>query len=298
MFGTREEFTYQYCAACDSLAILTVPENLHEYYAQGYYSFSDDPSEKNRLKRFAHRARARHVAINERGIAGGIVAGLYPDPLLESLALLSLHRSMSILDVGCGTGKMIHALADIGFMNVVGADPFIANDRRYPNGALVLKLPLFEIEGSYDVVMFHHSFEHMDEPWKVLDAASRLLKPGGTCLVNTPNLRSHAWEHYGVDWVQLDAPRHLFIHSAASITALAHRSGLAVGEVACNATDFQFWGSEQYRHAISLTDARSHAVNPSASMFSRKQIAAWKRQSRELNTQGRGDQIAVYMKKV
>jgi hypothetical protein len=96
--------------------------------------------------------------------------------------------------------------------NVLGIDPFLAEDIRYHNGLQILKKAIAELANEWDLIMFHHAFEHVPDPFETLQAASRLLSRHGVCLMRTPRVSSQAWERYGVNWVQIDAPRHFFIH--------------------------------------------------------------------------------------
>jgi hypothetical protein len=59
--------------------------------------------------------------------------------------------------------------------------------------------------------------------------------------------------------VELDAPRHLHVHTEASMRFLARQSGLDLVAVRHEAWAAELWASEQYRRGIPLTDARSHA---------------------------------------
>jgi hypothetical protein len=151
------------------------------------------------------------------------------------------------------------------------------------------------VTGEWDWVMFHHSFEHVPDPLETLRAAACLLARGGTCLIRIPTVSSEAWEQYGVDWVQLDAPRHLFLHSLESMERLAREAGLVVREVQFDSTAFQFWGSEQYRADIPLRDPRSYAVDPGASIFTAESLALFATRARELNAARRGDQAAFHL---
>jgi 2-polyprenyl-3-methyl-5-hydroxy-6-metoxy-1,4-benzoquinol methylase len=76
--------------------------------------------------------------------------------------------------------------------------------------------------------MLHHSFEHMDNPCGVLKQIDKLLNPDGELLIRIPVSDSFAWRKYGVDWFQLDAPRHFFLHTTKSIALLAKNSGFVL----------------------------------------------------------------------
>lgn len=88
-----------------------------------------------------------------------------------------------------------------------------------------------ELEGEYDFVMLHHSLEHMSDQFAAFGHLRRLLKPSGKLLVRIPLAGGLAWRRYGVDWVQLDAPRHLYLHTERSIRVLADQTGLKVERV-------------------------------------------------------------------
>lgn len=156
---------------------------------------------------------------------------------------------------------------------------------------------IHEVSGVFDVVMFSHSFEHLWEPGEALKYARRLLADDGVCIIRIPVIPCAAWERYGVRWVQIDAPRHFYVHSVKGLTFLADEMGFEVENVVYDSTSFQFWGSEQYEKDVALQDPRSFFVNPLKSKFSFRQILAFSREARRLNAGGRGDQASFYLKK-
>ncbi len=160
-----------------------------------------------------------------------------------------MQRHSAILDVGCGSGDLLVELRDAGFSNLTGADPFIASDH-IRAGVPLWKREIGDVEGRFALVMMHHTFEHVTDPASTLAAAARLLVPGGRVLIRLPVADSDAWREYGTDWVQLDAPRHIFLHTARSLGRLARDAGLHVVSRTHDSTAFQFWGSEQYRRGI------------------------------------------------
>jgi predicted SAM-dependent methyltransferase len=145
--------------------------------------------------------------------------------------------------------------------------------------------------------MFHHSLEHMPDQVATLRTASELLAPGGMCLVRIPTVSSYAWKHYGSNWAQCDAPRHLFLHSKASLHLVATAAGFELVKVIYDSTEFQFWASEQYIRDTPLWSEDSYAVNPSRSGFSREVIESFRRRADELNRQEQGDQAVFVLRK-
>lgn len=296
MNGTREPFAYFQCGDCGCLQIAEVPVDLARHYAGGYYSYTPPQRPANPLKRWAVNARHRW-ALHGRDPIGWLMYRRAAAYAMRSLRPLQLRPDTRVLDVGCGAGLLIFELAELGYRGVLGIDPFIDGERRYGNGARVLKLGLDEAPGRWDVVMFHHSFEHVPDPLATLRRTHALLDAGGHCPLRVPTVSSYAWQHYGVDWVQLDAPRHLYLFARESIAHLAAATGFDVVDVACDSDAFQFWGSEQYRRGIPLRDARSHAVHPAGGLFSPAELADWARRAAELNRQGQGDQAAFLLRK-
>jgi SAM-dependent methyltransferase len=216
---------------------------------------------------------------------------------MRSLRPLMLTRRSRVLDVGCGAGYLIHDLAELGYSAVLGIDPYVATEIIHENGARVLKMDVDAVTGKWDVIMFHHSFEHLPNPEGTLARVAELLTPEGCCLLRVPTVSSYAWQHYGVNWVQLDAPRHFFLFARKSIERLAQKSGFELVDVVYDSEAFQFWGSEQYVRGISLKDPRSYAQNQSAGVFSASDIAAFARQAKSLNQQRQGDQAAFYRRR-
>lgn len=294
MMGTRERFPYVECAACGGLQIESIPEDLAGQYQGDYYSYRP-PQRRGGWKGVLLRQRDRHVLWGPRFLRSLADRFAPASPGIRALAPVAPDREQRTLDVGCGAGELLFDLMRLGFSNLLGIDPFNAQEIDHGAGLRILPIGLNEVRGSWDLVMMHHSLEHMPDPAAVLSRCAELLAPGGHLLIRTPIVPSLAWEKYGADWVQLDAPRHLFVPSLKGLGILARRAGLRIRSQAWDSTPFQFWASEQYRLDIPLSDARSHGRNPKGSIFSGKQIKQYRRWTREANRQGRGDQVAVLL---
>lgn len=153
------------------------------------------------------------------------------------------------------------------------------------------KKSVHDLQGTWDVNMYHHSFEHVPDPILELRAAARLLGKGGVCLLRIPTVSSHAWDHYRENWYQIDAPRHLFLHSVENMSVLAESAGFRVHSVVYDSTADPFARSESYKLGIPFTSRGSPR-------FSTSQWRRWKEKARELNRQKRGDQAAFYLLRV
>jgi SAM-dependent methyltransferase len=292
-----ETFPYIECTSCGSLQIERIPADLGRHYPPTYYSFSSAPAHRfrNPLRAQGQRFRCR-AALGQGGIVSNWLLRHYPNRPLESLRRLRPNSSTRFLDVGCGNGRLIRQLFDAGFRQVLGVDPYLANAVAERDGFRILKAPLTAVEGKWDVVMFHHSFEHVPDPYETLQQAADRLAETGTCVVRIPTVSSYAWRHYGTNWYALDAPRHLVLFSRDGLALLAERAGLYIETVVDDSAASQFWCSELCARGIPYPSSRPHSFAP-RSAFSAKQIRSFEAQARELNQRGEGDQAVFYLKK-
>jgi len=179
---------------------------------------------------------------------------------------------------------------------VMGIDPFLEAPIRYTNGPHVLNVPLEAVDGEWDIIMFHHSFEHVTDPLQTLQACTTRLAPGGTCVIRIPTVSSFAWRHYGMNWYGLDPPRHVTLFSRAGVAIVAERAGFVVERVVDDSFAAQFWASEQCARHIGLMSSESFLIAPHKSPFTAADIRRFDVQAKELNARGDGDQAAFYLK--
>ena len=300
MFGTREEFDYFQCGSCETLQIAEIPE-LTRFYPSNYYSLENDSTPE--VEKYLRR-RLSAPYIGKYVVEGKGRLGRYLDkkrPLLrthlpESLLdpILNVSLSTRILDIGCGRGDLLRTLHWFGFRNLTGADPFIDESFRIHRHVRILKSRIEDITGKYEVVMLHHSLEHLSDPKDSLVRLADLLAENAKLLIRIPVV-NWAWKHYGVDWVQLDAPRHLHLFTERGFRMMAEQTGYTVKNVVYDSEAFQFHGSEQYRLDIPMNDARTFRGAEPGSIFTQEQLDEWTRGAQELNKLGRGDQACFYL---
>ena len=271
MFGLRSEFEYMECGNCFTVQIVNVPHDLERYYPKDYYSFSGGLTTKGGfITSYIRKERAKWLADGNFSIIGILSSWLLPKPEpYKWIKQLCIRRTSSILEVGCGNGALLNWLSNEGFTNLTGVDPFVEKDISNSNGFMLYKKKIQDLSGLYDCIMLNHSFEHMPTPHNTIRELSRLLKQDGRLLIRIPISNTYAWSTYGADWVQLDAPRHLFLYSQEAVKILCQESDLIVDLIEFDSNDFQFWGSEQYQQDIPLRDERSWAINPHLSKITK-----------------------------
>jgi SAM-dependent methyltransferase len=292
MLGTKDSFMYLECSQCGCLQISDIPSDISRYYPSEYYSYK--LAFKGLLKRLRRGLRRRFILTVPSSLEWSISSVKDKDPLFHIYRNLGISLNSDVLDVGAGSGTHVLEMREAGIKRAVGLDPFLSSDQFWDGCLLVKKASLYEFEGSFDLITFHHSLEHMSEQTMVLTRAKQLLKPDGKILVRIPTVSSEAFERYQDHWFQIDAPRHYFLHSHQSIKLVATQAGLSVSSLFCDSTANQFLLSEQYKHGIPLLDKRSY-INKQNRMFSKVQLNGFERETSELNRLLRGDQICVVM---
>lgn len=296
MFGSREFFEYFLCSNCGCLQISDFPRDIARHYEENYWGEEGlgYPSIRDRLTHRLKVERLRAFCGNSSLVGQILLRRFGPPNYHEWIGNGGLRWDDRILDIGCGSGRLLFSLWADGFSSLTGADPFA--DPKGPRfaGVKVLKKPLLELSGEFDAIILNHSFEHMPDPQQVLAHVGRLLRHDGRLIIRVPLVDSLAWRLYGVNWVQLDAPRHFFLHSRKSLGFLLKEAGFSITRVDYDSSDFAFWGSEQYARGIPLRDPRSYWANPGSSIFSPAELQGFQEKSREANKKEEGDQATFY----
>lgn len=295
-FGTRDKFTYCQCSCCGCLQLTNPPVDFSIYYPDKYFSFRL-PKEKY-IKKKLNVYRDRY-SFGIPSFIGKILFSKYGSPTyINWLNEMNVTLSSPILDVGSGVGKLLYRMGNTGFNNLTGIDAFIEKNIIYANGVKIFKRNLFEINEKYDLIMLHHSLEHMEDQHAVFKKLSTMLEQGKFLFIRIPICSSFAWDHYKENWFALEAPRHFYNHSLKSLKLLAEKYGFIIREIIYDSRSIQFYGSEQYKQDIPLMDDRSYFVNPNNSIFTHVQMEEFEKETKRLNETGRGDQAGFFLVKL
>ena len=95
-----------------------------------------------------------------------------------------------VLDLGCGDGHYSNELSAQGF--VVQAADMDSNRFKFHDRVAFdrcdLNNPLPFANEAFDYVLFLETVEHLKNPFFVVNEISRVLKPGSTLIISTPNI--------------------------------------------------------------------------------------------------------------
>jgi ubiquinone/menaquinone biosynthesis C-methylase UbiE len=205
-----------------------------------------------------------------------------------TLMFLDDLKPGKVLDVGCGDGKFLHRMRQLGW-SVAGVDfdaKAVANAKSiygldlHRGDLASAKFP----DNSFDAVTMSHVIEHVPDPLALFAEARRILKPGGRLVVTTPNNGSFGHEKFKGYWFGIDPPRHLNIYSLPTLAECARRTNLKVVNTLSTAAnaDIFIGGSFSIRDSADhRTDAHPRP-NPARIL---KTIALQYRENSRLRTQ-------------
>lgn len=216
--GWNEEFEYVRCPNCGTIQICKMPEDIGRYYSSSYYSM-EKISSNTKGKHFQILARKLILKYKtqRKSFLGKILSAVFNyDYMYKWVHPYMFNENSKILDVGCGSGKRIFKMAQCGYKNLSGIDPYIDNDISYninrKQTLLIEKKQLEKVTDKYDCVMLHHVIEHMPDPCAALKYLPSILNENGVLIIALPVFSHFGWEQYGMLSLPFaDAPRHYHI---------------------------------------------------------------------------------------
>ena len=183
-------------------------------------------------------------------MAEGELAAFYPDEYwgiesepaqnwiessqADKLQFLSACKLTSgrILDVGCGSGFFLRSLdpgrwdragVEISTGAAEAARRAIGSDRIFTG---TLNQAVYA-DSSFDVITLWSALEHTNQPRATLVEARRILKPGGSLIVQVPNADSYQLRLFSGDWFALDVPRHRYHFTPGKLESLLSGTGFS-----------------------------------------------------------------------
>jgi SAM-dependent methyltransferase len=282
MFRMGGQFNYVDCGRCHAISIIQPPTDLSRYYPKSdYYSNLENSGFRQLLMHL------RDLAYIMAYPGAGIVRKYLPNSALETTLLAAGgNQDTRILDVGCGSGALLKSLARLGMRNLTGVDPLIGQDQKV-GGIRLLGGELSAVTEQFDVITFHHSLEHVCDPKTVLSQARELLAPEGRIVVRIPTRDSLAYLTYRENWFQIDAPRHICLHSQRSIEIVAEQAGLKITHIDYDSRPMQFWASDLYRDGLPLSSSKARKA------YERRHRKFYRDLAQFANRNRIGDQIVV-----
>jgi SAM-dependent methyltransferase len=177
-----------------------------------------------------------------------------------------------LLDVGCGTGVYLQAMARLGW-RVHGIEPDAATAARAAERKGVHADAIFvgTVEdadyppGMFDLVTLAHVLEHLHDPRTALGRIHGWLRPGGRVRLWLPDVESLESRVFRQLWFGLDVPRHLYHFGRPTIRALLDAAGFRVERVVPQYQAATLSGS--VRHAVDALLGREVEFEESKALY-------------------------------
>ena len=94
----------------------------------------------------------------------------------------------------------------------------------------------------------NHVVEHLTSPTDTIREVKRILKPGGSLMMTTPNASSLLFAIFRKFWFALETPRHLQIFSEKTLSMMIDSvGGLKIEKIDYNISNYVFAKSLIYR---------------------------------------------------
>jgi len=224
MLEGQSEFSIQRCRSCGFgwLSPRPTPDQLTKLYGKQYFDryAGDGVADHVPPMTITDRLRVKIAWKADRGLT-----------LQEEIEPLLLSSSCHLCDIGCGNGGLLAKLQSPE-RTLIGVEPdAAARERCQSAGVSVLpgnteSLPSEIGSNTQDVVVMSHVLEHCIDPIGALERAARILRPGGSMIVEVPNAESMGAASLGSTWFHADYGRHVNFFGERSLKAAAARVGL------------------------------------------------------------------------
>ncbi len=185
VYGDNQNIhTFFKCGRCDVIYLFPqlTPEQEHKFYAQEFEGFMNARSGESA----GWEGPESHVKSNQNQFQRRW-------KYLQS----TLPEQGKVLEFGCSSGFMLYPLQSKGY-ECFGVEPsgIFSEYVRSKN------VKIFEntaaLNSDFDFVMHYFVLEHVKEPALFLEENLRLLKPGGTLVVEIPNAADPLYTIYNI----------------------------------------------------------------------------------------------------
>jgi 2-polyprenyl-3-methyl-5-hydroxy-6-metoxy-1,4-benzoquinol methylase len=215
-YGFEGYFNLQICNRCDHAYLAGAPIDsvLGDLYTNFYPRKSFNP---NNFKAYTKGGTVQNWLV------GG-----------KSSACQSVTPGTRVLDIGCGYGETLAYMESLG-CDVYGIDADrnvreIAKKFGFKIHIGVFNSSIYEPD-FFDFVTMNQVIEHVPNVNETFSAISKILKPGGICVISTPNANGWGAKLFGRRWINWHVPYHQQFISNKSIQILAELHGFQMQKI-------------------------------------------------------------------
>lgn len=148
-------------------------------------------------------------------------------------------KSGSVLEVGASSGNLMRVFRDHGF-EVSGIEPnrqaFNVLSKQFDRNVYYgyLRDLLSKQKVIFDIVIYNHVLEHVENPNKELGLIKQVLRKGGILVVGVPNCDNVVFKVRKKYWESLLPNQHIWHFSAKHLLALLISHGFKIQNISYN----------------------------------------------------------------
>lgn len=150
-------------------------------------------------------------------------------------ACQSVEPYSKVLDIGCGYGETLAYLQNEKSCDVYGVDADRNVEIIADRYGLKIHVGIFDSSiyapNTFDFVTMNQVIEHVPDMHETFSMISNVLKPGGRCVLSTPNANGWGSRVFGKKWLNWHAPYHQHFLSIDSTRLLAEKCGYIVESI-------------------------------------------------------------------
>ncbi len=208
---TFDKFEIKVCRNCGLKQTFPQPKSLEKYYAE-YHGKRHSFTESFRMNR--------------------------------RLSKLKLCKNAeNLLDIGCGNGSFLE-LASKKIGQIVGTE-FNPPKVDFPVYQSLSAVKNTYGKHHFDAITLWHSLEHFPDLNEVLNDICYLLKDDGLVFIAVPNSSGWQAKLFGMNWLHLDVPRHLFHFNPKSLAFCLQKYGFKIKNITHQEFEYDLLGWSQ-----------------------------------------------------
>ena len=141
------------------------------------------------------------------------------------------RRGARLLEIGSGMGHLVGQLEDTFETFGMDLNSWAVKqsksviDKTQLQTASAQELPYRD--GAFNVVIIKHIVEHLPDPQKAIQEIGRVIEPGGTLILATPNLDSLLKSWKGDKWIGYQDPTHISLKRPAEWLEMIRNAGFS-----------------------------------------------------------------------
>ncbi len=228
---STEKYVVLKCKDCGLEKIHPTPSNreIIIFYPKSYYSYNLASPETRKGVFTKIREKIVEISYHSNSKKDLLYClALICKPFFFGLPL-SMGKSKSFLDVGCGDGYNLHLMQKYGW-EVTGFE--IGEKKKSADIYFDRDLSRVDFQQKkFGVIRVWHVLEHTPDPKKFVGKLVELLTKNGKIYLGLPNTNSLYARLFGKYWYNRDLPRHLYNYNPENIKILFGKNGLKLIKV-------------------------------------------------------------------